>query len=290
VVLERLSMAGKRVIVTGAGRGLGRQIAFALADAGADIVCAARTVPEIEATAEAVRARGRRALALQTDVTQPAQMDALVERTVAELGGVEVFVANAGGANAGASAAAAIAGDGGGMALRDVTEIDNEGWRHTLELNLSSVIYGARAVTPLFRERGVGVILTVGSVAGLRADRRLLAYGAAKAAVINLTASLAQQLASDNVRVNAIVPGYILQQPLDGAPAIAAARARGAFLPVGRLGEAWEIGPLALYLVSAASSYVTGAAFVIDGGGLAGGALPGDWDAAAPPGPAGVRS
>ena len=264
MVLERLSLAGKRVIVTGAGRGLGRQIAFALADAGADIVCAARTVDEIEATAEAVRARGRRALALPTDVTQATQMNTLVERSVAEFGGVDVLITNVGG--------------GGGAALRDVAAIEDEEWRRTLDLNLSSVLFGARAVAPVFRERGGGVIVTVGSVTGLRADPRLLAYGAAKAAVINLTASLAQQLAGDNVRVNAIVPGYMLSQPLDGADAIAAARARGAFLPVGRLGEVWEIGPLAVYLASAASSYVTGSAFVIDGGGLAGGAAPIDWD------------
>jgi NAD(P)-dependent dehydrogenase (short-subunit alcohol dehydrogenase family) len=270
VVLERLSMAGKRVIVTGAGRGLGRQIAFALADAGADIACAARTVDEIEATAEAVRARGRRALAIPTDVTQAAQVNTLVERTVADLGGVDVFVANAGG--------------GAEAALRDVAEIDDDEWRRALDLNLSSVMFGARAVAPAFRERGGGVIVTVGSVAGLRADPRLLAYGAAKAAVINLTASLAQQLARDNVRVNTIVPGFVLQHPLDGADAIAAARARGAFLPAGRIGEVWEIGPLALFLASDASSYVTGAAFVMDGGGLAGGAAPIDWDATAQPG------
>ena len=280
MLMERLSMVGKRVIVTGAGRGLGRQIAFALADAGADIVCAARTVDEIEATAEAVRARGRRALALPTDVTLPAQMNALVERTVAEWGGVDVFVANAGGATAGGA---------GGATLRDVAEIEDDEWRRAIDLNLSSVVYGARAVAPVFREHGGGVIITVGSVTGLRADPRLLAYGAAKAAVINLTASLAQQLASDNVRVNAIVPGYMLQQPLDGADAIAAARVRGAFLPVGRLGEVWEIGPLALFLASEGSSYVTGSAFVIDGGGLAGGATPIDWDVAAQPGTTVVR-
>ena len=93
-----------------------------------------------------------------------------------------------------------------------------------------------------------------------------------------------------NIRVNAIVPGYILPQQIAGADAIAAARARGAFLPVGRLGEVWEIGPLALYLASAASSYVTGAAFVIDGGGLAGGAVPIDWDATASPSSASGQS
>ena len=97
MVLERLSLAGRTAVVTGAGRGLGRAIALALADAGADVACAARTQAEIDATAAAIAQKGRRALALPTDVTQPDQVDRLVRMTVAAWGGVHVFVANAGG-------------------------------------------------------------------------------------------------------------------------------------------------------------------------------------------------
>ncbi len=264
---ERASMLGKAAIVTGAGRGLGKQIALALADAGADVVCAARTQEQIDATADDVRARGRRALAVAADVTQPRQVDALVAAALAQWGTIDVFVANAGGAT--------------GAALKDVSAISDEEWRDTWELNVSSTFYCARAIVPHFRERGAGAIVTVGATVGRRGDARLIAYGAAKAGVMALTQSLAVALAPDGIRVNCIAPGFVLPEPLDGAEAISAARGRGRAVPVGRVGEAWEVGPLAVYLASDASSYVTGETFVIDGGGSAAGYAPAEWDAAA---------
>lgn len=263
-MLERVSMAGKHVIVTGAGRGLGKQMALALADAGADVVCAARTQEQIDETAAEIRERGRRALAVATDVAKSADVDALVRRTLAEWGHVDVFIANA--------------GAGGKAALKDVAEITDADWHDTVDINFSSAFFSARAVVPHFRERGGGVLITVASGTGYRGDSRLIVYGAAKAGVVTLTMGLANQLARDNIRVNCIVPGYVLQHPIHDADEIAATRSRGRFVPVGRVGEAWELGPLALYLASDASRYVTGEAFLIDGGGTAGGAAPTGWN------------
>lgn len=262
-MLESLRLDGRRVIVTGAGRGLGRQMALHLADAGADVVCAARTPEQIETVAEEIRSRGRRALVVPTDVTDSRQVDALVDRTIAEWGGFEVLIANAGG--------------GGASAGKRVNQISDADWRDTIDTNLSSAFYCARAAAAHFHDRG-GVIITVASGTALRGDARLIAYGAAKAGVITLTQGLATQLARYDIRVNCIVPGFVLQRTLETQEEIEVARNQGARIPAGRVGEAWELGPLAVYLASDASSYVTGEAFVIDGGGLAGGLAPTGWD------------
>jgi NAD(P)-dependent dehydrogenase (short-subunit alcohol dehydrogenase family) len=123
-------------------------------------------------------------------------------------------------------------------------------------------------------ERGGGVIINVGSGTALRGYPQNFAYAAAKAGVIALTKSLAMMLAPQNVRVNCIIPGFITQAPPASEEEAETRRASGRFIPVQRLGEAWELGPLAVFLASDASSYVTGQGFVIDGGGLAGGYAP----------------
>ena len=265
-MLESLRLDGRRIIVTGAGRGLGRQMALHLAEAGADVVCAARTPEQIESVAEEIRSRGRRALVIPTDVTDSQQVDALAEQTVAEWGGFEVFIANAGG--------------GGASAGKRVNQISDADWRDTIDTNLSSAFYCARAAAVHFHERG-GNIITVASGTALRGDARLIVYGAAKAGVITLTQGLATQLARYDIRVNCIVPGFVLQRTLEQPEEIETARQQGARIPAGRVGEAWELGPLAVYLASDASAYVTGEAFVIDGGGLAGGLAPTGWDVTA---------
>ena len=265
-MLESLRLDGRRIIVTGAGRGLGRQMALHLAEAGADVVCAARTPEQIESVAEEIRSRGRRALVIPTDVTDSQQVDALADQTIAEWGGFEVFIANAGG--------------GGASASKRVNQISDADWRDTIDTNLSSAFYCARAAAVHFHERG-GKIITVASGTALRGDARLIVYGAAKAGVITLTQGLATQLARYDIRVNCIVPGFVLQRTLEQPEEIETARQQGARIPAGRVGEAWELGPLAVYLASDASAYVTGEAFVIDGGGLAGGLAPTGWDVTA---------
>ena len=259
-------MDGKRVIVTGAGRGLGRQMALHLADAGADIVCAARTHSQIAAVAAEIEARGRRALVIPTDVSDSCQVDAMVQQTIEQWGGFEVMLANAGAS--------------GPASMKHVTEITDEDWRETVDINLSSVFYSARAAVRHFlAEHKPGNIITVSSGTSLRGSGPIFFVdGAAKAGVINMTQSLAIQLARDRIRANCIVPGFIAQKTLEEADEIEVARNRGSRIPVGRVGEAWELGPLAVYLASDASAYMTGEAFVIDGGGLAAGLAPTGWD------------
>ena len=265
-MLESLRMDGKRVIVTGAGRGLGRQMALHLAEAGADIVCAARTQSQIASVAEEIEAKGRRALAIPTDVSVSAQVDAMVQQTIDEWGGFEVMLANAGAS--------------GPASMKHVTEISDDDWRETVDINFSSVFYSARAAVRHFLAEGKpGNIITVSSGTSLRGSGPVyFVDGAAKAGVINMTQSLAVQLARDDIRANCIVPGFVLQKTLEDREEIEVARNRGSRIPIRRVGEAWELGPLAVYLASDASSYMTGEAFIIDGGGLAGGLAPTGWD------------
>ncbi len=262
MVLERFRLDGKVAVVTGAGRGLGQQMALALAEAGADVVCAARTESQIEATAEAVRALGRKAIAVPTDVSASSRCDALIQACLDGFGQIDVMLSNAGIGDA----------RGHGRELWDVTDDD---WHETIDVNLSSAFYCARAASKAMIDRGEGgVIVNVASGTALRAYPIGFVYGAAKAGVISFTKSLAVMLQRHNIRVNCIIPGFVAQRPAPNEQAAAALGARARYFPVQRIGEAWELGPLAVYLASDASSYVTGQGFNIDGGGLSGGVAP----------------
>ncbi|MBF6599766.1 MAG: SDR family oxidoreductase [Dehalococcoidia bacterium] len=262
MVLEQLRLDGKVAVVTGAGRGLGRQMALALAAAGADVVCAARTAEQIERTATDVTALGRRAVAQPTDVRDSAQCDRLIGRAVDAFGRIDIMLSNAG------------IGDARGMSA-EFWDVTDEDWRDTIDVNLSSAFYCARAASrQLVAEGHGGVIINVASGTAMRANPTGFAYGAAKAGVIALTKSLSAMLGKYDIRCNCIIPGFVAQAPPRSDEQRAFSRARGRYLPAQRLGEAWELGPLAIFLASDASSYVNGQGFVIDGGGLAGGVAP----------------
>ncbi|HXK33480.1 MAG TPA: SDR family NAD(P)-dependent oxidoreductase [Dehalococcoidia bacterium] len=262
MALEKFSLTRKVAIVTGAGRGLGRQMALALATAGADVVCAARTQEQIDRTVADITALGRRAVAQSTDVRDSAQCDALVRRAVDEFGRLDIMLSNAGiGDMRGANA--------------ELWDVDDADWRDTLDVNLSSAFYCARAASKqMVAQGGGGVIINVASGTALRAYPMSFGYGAAKAGVIALTKSLSAMLVKHGIRVNCIIPGFVQQAPARNEQARTFAQTRGRYIPAQRLGEAWELGPLAVFLASDASSYVTGQGFVIDGGGLAGGLAP----------------
>lgn len=249
-VSERFRLDEQVVLLTGAGRGLGRAMALAFSDAGARIAGAARTEHQLAETASMVKDRGGDAISIVTDVSDSDAIERMVARTLDQFGRVDVLVNNAGGG-----------ADGDGSPL---TQLTDQQWRNGIELNLSSQMYCARAALPTMTEQGGGVIINVASGFGLRGGRDNWMYVSAKAGVVNLTRSLAVTYGPLGIRTNCIAPGIFPHTPQ------ALERWRGGrYIPVGRAGVAWEMGPLAVFLASNAAAGINGETIAQDGGGLA---------------------
>ncbi len=262
-MLESLGLEGRAAVVTGAGRGLGKAMAKALAEAGAQVVVAARTEAQVEATVAEIRAAGGTALPFLCDVTDSARVNALVDHCVDSYGQIDIMIANAGG--------------GGVSGSWEFWEYPDEAFEQVLATNLKSNFYCARAAARYMVDRGAGgSIIHTASGTAMRGNQSF-AYPTAKGGQLSLVKSTATMLAPYQIRVNSIVPGFVAQREAESEQEEQIRAQRGARIPVRRLGEWWELGPLAVYLASDASAYVTGQSFIIDGGGLAGGLGPVDF-------------
>lgn len=248
-ILDRFRLDGQVAIVTGSGRGIGAATAVAFADAGADVVVSARTPAQMEATAEKVRARGRRALVVPCDVLDPAQRKALVDRTLDEFGRLDVLVNNAG-----------------GWPPKPTLETTEEEFEACFRFNVTTAYALSRLAVPRMVETsGKGAIVNVSSVAGRFHQPGFAAYGTAKSALSFLTLNLAQDFAP-KVRVNSIAVGSILTEALSNFMSEDLEREMVSKTPMGRLGDPEDIAACALYLASPAADYVTGEIYGVNGG------------------------
>ena len=250
-VLDRFRLDGKRALVTGGGRGLGRTIATALAQAGADVALAGRTLAPCEETAAAVTAlTGRTCAAFTADVTSAADVERLVAGVEARLGPIDILVNNAGNNIRGAA--------------EQLTEAD---WDSVLDTNLKGPFLCSRLVGPKMVKRGWGRVINLGSILSVIALPGRAPYASAKAGVLNLSRVLALEWAGTGVTVNTICPGpfatemnrALLDDPVKYQEFVKQ-------IPMGRWGELEEIEGAAVFLASDAASFVTGSALFVDGG------------------------
>ncbi len=241
---------GRVAVITGASRGIGRAIALAYAEAGADLALAARSKPDLEETARLAHAHGRRALVVPTDVSVFGDVEALMARAVKELGRLDIVVNNSGVAK-----------------VAPLVEMSIEDWRWMLETNLTGVFNGCRAAAPHLIAQKSGKVINIASVLGAVGLPGYAIYSATKGGVIALTRTLGVEWARHGIQVNALAPGWFAT---DMSHAALADQRLGDRLirdiPMRRVGRPEEIGPLAVYLASASSDFMTGQTLFLDGG------------------------
>ncbi|OBG18708.1 SDR family oxidoreductase [Mycobacterium sp. 852002-51057_SCH5723018] len=249
-VLDLFDLRGKTALVTGASSGIGKKVAEAYLQAGAQVAIAARHSEALAAVADELSPIGGAVLPIRCDVTQPDQVAEMVDRVTADLGGVDIAVCNAGFLNV--------------TALLDMSP---EEFQAIQDTNVTGVFLTAQAAARAMVTQGNGgVIITTASMSGhiINIPQQVGHYCTSKAAVIHLTKAMAVEFAPHNIRVNSVSPGYIRTELVE--PLVEYHRLWEPKIPLGRMGRPEELTALYLYLASEASSYMTGSDIVIDGG------------------------
>jgi NAD(P)-dependent dehydrogenase (short-subunit alcohol dehydrogenase family) len=254
-------LSGRIALVTGGGRGIGREAALALASAGADVAVAARSANELADTVTAIRAAGRRGEAIVCDVTERAQVEAMIAKVKTALGEPLILVNNAG-----------IAGSA------KLTDTSDEMWEGMLRVNATGAFYCTRAVLPMMLHAKWGRIVNVASIAAKAGAPYIAAYAASKHALLGLTRAVAAEVATRGITVNAVCPGYVDTGMTDASTANISARTGRSepdarkilegFSPQGRLMTTGEVAALITFLCSQTARGITGQGIVLDGGAL----------------------
>ncbi|HVA48486.1 MAG TPA: SDR family oxidoreductase [Pirellulales bacterium] len=253
-VLDRFRLDGKRFFITGGSRGLGRAMALALAEAGADAVLVGRDAASLEQTAADVRSLGRQALTMQADVGKPKECEAVCRQAIEQHGPIDILINNVGGRRV----------------PTPTVDMPLDTWQELIDLNLTSTFVCTKVLGKPMIDRRSGRVINIASISGMVANRGIggRSYETAKAAVIQFTRATAVDWAPFGVTVNAICPGGFMTEPnirwSRERPEIIEAFKKE--IPLGDFGQPEDLGPLAVYLASDASRYMTGAALVIDGG------------------------
>jgi gluconate 5-dehydrogenase len=253
-IFDRFRLTGKRLFITGGSRGLGREMALAIADAGADVVLVGRDVPSLEKTAGDIRALGRQAWTIPGDVGVPEECEATCKKALA-LGPIDILINNVGGRRENIP----------------TQDMPLEKWRALMDLNLTSTFLCTKLIGKAMIERGQGGrVINIASINSLVAGRLIAGrhYETAKGAMLQFTRATAVDWAPYRITVNAILPGGFLTEPNQRWSRLVpeVVRTFKGNIPLGDFGQPEDLGPLAVYLASDASRYMTGAALVIDGG------------------------
>ncbi|MDP7276997.1 MAG: glucose 1-dehydrogenase [Planctomycetaceae bacterium] len=254
-LLDRFRLDGKRLFITGGSRGLGREMALACAEAGADVVLVGRDPESLEATAQAIRERDREAVSINADIGQLDQCESACQEALETHGPIDILINNVGGRR---------------IDIPTV-EMPLEEWQRILDLNLTSTFLCTKLIGGAMVARGQGGrVINIASISGMVVNRDIggRSYETSKAAVIQFTRATAADWAPDAVTVNAICPGGFMTEPnvkwaAENPGIINTFKSQ---IPAGDFGQPEDLGPLAVYLASDAARYVTGASIVIDGG------------------------